>query len=90
MELNGFLQSCQSCGAFRGEIAVPGQERTVRVSCRCFQGRCPKCRRALTAMPFNASGDEIAGKVWHAPHIGAHCSACGPLFLAEHEDGLQA
>ena len=83
MEVKSRLQSCKQCGAFRGEIFAHGQERVVRVACRCSEGRCPRCRRKLITTPFSQSGDDISGRVWHAPHLGAHCANCGPLYLTE-------
>jgi hypothetical protein len=83
MELQSALRSCRHCGAFRGEIVMPGQERALKVSCRCLDGHCPRCKRRLVTTPFSRSCDDVEGRVWHAPHLGAHCPNCGPLFLME-------
>ena len=84
--VNHFLKRCEVCGTFRGEVTLAGEERPVRVACRCTEGRCPRCRRPLVTMPFSSSYDELDGKVWHQPHFGASCALCGPLFMAHFSD----
>lgn len=81
-----FLRRCDACGTFRGEVTLEGEERPVRVVCRCSEGRCPRCRRPLVTMPFSNSFDDVDGKVWHQPQFGASCALCGPLFMAHQSD----
>lgn len=85
MEFESFLRRCAGCGQLRGEIVAPGSDAPVRVPCRCLDGRCPRCRGRLTAVPFTVSADDIDGMIWHRPHLGARCASCGPLFLTDRE-----
>lgn len=77
--MDHFLKRCGSCGAFRGEVAMQGQERLMRILCRCEGGKCPRCRRPLVQTPRSRAYSETGGTVWHQPMIETSCRNCGIL-----------
>ena len=75
-----FLRDCQACGAPKGFVHLPGQDRSVRVSCRCETGRCPRCQRPLVMAPAPALDDDHGGTSLDAGWIRARCAQCGPYY----------
>ena len=81
MDIQRFLRDCQTCGAQKGFVHLPGQDRSVRVSCRCETGRCPQCQRPLVMAPAPALDDDHGGTSLDLGWIRARCANCGPLYV---------
>jgi len=80
IHLQRFLRACPACGDSKGFVHLPGQDRSVRVACRCESGKCPQCRRPLVLAPDPALSDDQGGVTVEAGWIRARCAACGPYF----------
>jgi hypothetical protein len=81
IEIRRFLKDCGTCGTAKGYLHLPGQERSVRVACRCESGKCPRCGRQLIIAPSPIVADDMGGRNWEAGLIRARCAACGPMFV---------
>ena len=75
-----FLRDCESCGAPKGFVHLPGQDRAVAVNCRCEGGRCPNCRRPMVISPSPALPDDHGAVSLDSGWIRARCAHCGPYF----------
>lgn len=80
IHLQRFLRDCQACGAPKGFVHLPGQDRSVRVSCRCEGGRCPRCRRPMVLAPAPPLADDQGDMSLDSGWIRAKCAECGPYF----------
>ena len=80
IHLQRFLRDCQACGVPKGFVHMPGQDRTVRVPCRCETGRCPQCQRPLVMAPAPAVEDDLGGISLDEGWIRARCASCGPYY----------
>jgi hypothetical protein len=82
IEVQRFLKDCKACGMAKGYLHLPGQDRSVRVSCRCDGPSCPRCGRVLMIAPSPIVSDDAGGAGWDAGAVRARCAACGPMFAA--------
>lgn len=80
MDIQRFIRDCGSCGAPKGFVHLTGQDASVRVSCRCESGRCPRCRRPLVLAPDPSLCDDLGGMTHELGWIRARCAECGPYF----------
>ena len=80
MDIQRFLRVCQACGSPKGFVHMPGQDRSVRVSCRCDSGRCPRCRRPMVLAPDPSLSDDQGGISIVAGWIRARCADCGTYY----------
>lgn len=75
-----FLKDCRTCGMAKGYLHLPGQDRSVRVSCRCEAAECPRCGRRLLIAPVPIVADDAGSGSREAGLVRARCAACGPIF----------
>ena len=80
MDLHRSLRECRTCGGRKGFVHLAGQDRPVKVSCRCESGRCPRCSRPLVLAPSPALPDDLGGMGHDAGMLRVQCAACGPTF----------
>ncbi|HTK60110.1 MAG TPA: hypothetical protein VL283_02795 [Candidatus Baltobacteraceae bacterium] len=80
IDIQRFLRDCPACGAPKGFVHLPGQDRSVRVTCRCETGRCPQCQRPLVMAPAPALEEDHGGVNLDTGWIRARCATCGPYY----------
>lgn len=80
IDVRRFLKDCPTCGATKGYLNLPGQDRSVRVACRCETAQCPRCGRQLLIAPVPTVAHDAGGSSWEAGLIRARCSSCGPMY----------
>lgn len=79
IEIRRFLRDCRACGSAKGFLHLPGQDRAVRVACRCDAAQCPHCGRQLLIAPSPLVANDLGGSNWEAGLIRARCASCGPM-----------
>ena len=80
IEIQRFLRDCGTCGAAKGYLHLPGQDRSVRVACRCEAAECPRCGRSLFITPSPMLANDTGGGSWESGLLRARCATCGPLY----------
>ncbi len=75
------LETCPTCGEFRGVTQIVDEDgsQRVAVSCLCDGVVCTRCRKGRRHRPISNYYDERSGKVIHVPHFTgwATCPECG-------------
>lgn len=80
IEIQRFLKVCRACGMTKGYLHLAGQDRAVRVPCRCDTAQCPNCGRQLMIAPVAKVADDLGGSAWQDGLLRARCASCGPLY----------
>jgi len=82
IDIRRFLKDCGTCGAVKGYLHLPGQDRSVKVTCRCESAQCPRCGRQLIIVPSPRVADDAGGSSWQSGLLRARCASCGPMYAA--------
>ena len=77
-----FLKDCRACGHAKGYLHLPGQDRTVKVACRCDGAKCPRCGRQVLIAPVQIVTDDVGRMNWEMGLVRARCAKCGPMYAS--------
>lgn len=80
IEIQRFLKACRVCGMTKGYLHLAGQDRAVKVPCRCDTVQCPNCGRQLLIAPVPMIAEDVGGGDWQTGLLRARCASCGPLY----------
>lgn len=80
IDIRRFLKDCGACGASKGYLHLPGQDHSVRVTCRCESSQCPRCGRQLLIAPISTVANDLGGLNWEFSQMRIRCASCGPMY----------